>query len=228
MTWKMPKPSAVWPCKLDPISSAPRRCFTGGLSALRNDKDRDEISMRQIWYYILDTSCAAGNVEGGRYGHRTCISRLSSSRLAGHGARRNSCCPHGRRLRHTDRTLNRSFYSNPQDSCAAARASDPVLTSGNVTVRPLYAEVLQYVNDATTQPNADRFSLWSTDVHGTSGLPSGFFANEADRRLLISMTAQDLRCIVAAMERAHVVGVSPRAAQPDIALPPGPPNTLHI
>src|SRR5260370_31149476 len=45
MTWKLPKPSAVWPCKLDPISSAPRRCFTGGLSALRNDKDRDEISI---------------------------------------------------------------------------------------------------------------------------------------------------------------------------------------
>src|SRR5262249_10561037 len=90
----------------------------------------------------------------------------------------------------------------PLDACAAAKASDPVLTAGNVTVRPLYAEVLQYVNDVTTQPNADRFVLWRTDVHGKSGLPSGFFANPADDRPLGSMTTQDLRCVVADMERA--------------------------
>jgi hypothetical protein len=116
----------------------------------------------------------------------------------------------------------------PQDSCAAARASDPVLTSGNVTVRPLYAEVLKYVNDATTQPGADRFSLWSTNVHGTSGLPSGFFANQADDRLLASMTAQDLRCIVADMQRADVGGVALRAAEQDTALLSGPLTTLYL
>jgi hypothetical protein len=116
----------------------------------------------------------------------------------------------------------------PQDACATARASDPVVTSGKVTVRPLYAEVLQYVNDVTTQPGADRFSLWSTDVHGTSGLPSGFFANEADSNLLASMTAQDLRCIVADMARADVGGVALRAAQQDTALLSGPPTTIYI
>jgi hypothetical protein len=113
-------------------------------------------------------------------------------------------------------------------SCATAKASDPVLTSGKVTVRPLYAEVLKYVNDTTTQPNADRFALWSTDVHGTSGLPSGFFANQADGRLLTSMTAQDLRCIVADMQRADVGGVALRAAEQDTAQLSGPPTTLYL
>jgi hypothetical protein len=122
----------------------------------------------------------------------------------------------------------RSTVRTPQDSCAAAKASDPVLTSGNVTVRPLYAEVLQYVNDTTTQPNADRFALWRTDVHAASGLPSEFFANEADSIQLASMTAQDLRCIVGDMERADVGSVALRAAQQDTALLSGPPTTLYI
>src|SRR5260370_3345203 len=184
----------------------------------------DDRSLR----YTLDTSCAAGNVEGADMviapASHACrhTGPLATGLAVVLAALTVGACAIP-----TGRSTVRSTPP-PQDSCAAARASDPVLTSGNVTVRPLYAEVLQYVNDATTQPGADRFSLWSTDVHGTSGLPSGFFANEADSRFLASMTAQDLRCIVADMERADVGGVALRAAQQDTALLSGPPTTIYI
>lgn len=184
----------------------------------------DDRSLR----YILDTSCAAGDVEGADMviapASHACRhpGRLLTGLAAILAALTVGACAIP-----TGPTTVRSTPT-PQDSCATARASDPVLTSGNVTVRPLYAEVLQYVNDATTHPVSDWFSLWSTDVHGTSGLPSGFFANPADDRLMGSMTAQDLHCIVADMERADVGGVALRAAQQDTALLSGPPTTVYI
>jgi len=53
-------------------------------------------------------------------------------------------------------------------SCGAARARDAVLTAGALTVRPLYAEVLRYVDDVTARPTAVRGDVWDRDVLAAS------------------------------------------------------------
>lgn len=124
--------------------------------------------------------------------------------------------------------------ATPAYTCTPAQTRDEVLTVGTLTVRSLYAEVLRYVDDATSHPHADRVTLWIDDVLAQAtelyNFPFAFALGnrQVEERILSSASPDDLRCVVTDMERAGVGQLALQALERDTAVLSGPPTMLDL
>jgi hypothetical protein len=97
--------------------------------------------------------------------------------------------PLGWRLWSLTRTSTLSTAA-PTFTCTPADTRNQVLTSGSLTVKVPYGDVLHYVDDAIRHPFGNLVTFWTNA--------------QALALTLGSATPDDFRCVVTDMERAHV------------------------
>ena len=119
--------------------------------------------------------------------------------------------------------------ATPTFTCTPADAHNQVLTSGSLTVKVPYGDVLHYVDDATRHPSGNLVTFWTNDVVTPNPDLHNEYPNAQALALTLgSATPDDFRCVVADMERAHVGQLALQALEQSTAVLSGPAVTLDV
>jgi hypothetical protein len=119
--------------------------------------------------------------------------------------------------------------ATPKFTCTPAETHNQVLTSGSLTVKAPYGDVLRYVDDATSHPNGDLVTFWTNDVLTPNPELSTFVPPpQIVAAILGSTTPDDFRCVVTDMERATVGQMALQALEQSSAALSSPAATLDL
>jgi hypothetical protein len=117
----------------------------------------------------------------------------------------------------------------PKFTCTPADTHNQVLTSGSLTVKAPYGDVLHYVDDATSHPTGDLVTFWTNDIVTSNPEMRGFEPPaQVMAAILGSATPDDFRCVVTDMERANVGQIALQALEQSSAALSGPAATLDL
>jgi Predicted Zn-dependent protease (DUF2268) len=119
--------------------------------------------------------------------------------------------------------------ATPKFTCTPADTHNQVLTSGSLTVKVLYGDVLRYVDDATRYPVGNLVALWTNDVLTPNPEFRSYMLTQQAQAVALSWASpDDFRCVVTDMERAHVGQMALQALEQSSAALSGPPATLDL
>jgi hypothetical protein len=116
---------------------------------------------------------------------------------------------------------------------AAPRDTVPTDQTGQFTVQPLYAEVLNYAKDAAKQPSSQRANLWEKDVLYPYPPMNDIFSENFGTmdQWAQTLNAKDpdaFRCVVLDMQTAHIEQKALVALQAAARQVPGPHTLAYL
>ncbi len=119
--------------------------------------------------------------------------------------------------------------------CGNAVPRDPIPTdtTGQFTVQPLYAEALNYANDAASQPASQRADLWEKDVLYPYPPMNDIFSENFGSidqwaQALGSKDPNEFRCVVLDMQTAHIEQKALVTLQAAAKQVPGPHTLAYL
>jgi hypothetical protein len=119
--------------------------------------------------------------------------------------------------------------ATPKFTCTPADTHDQVLTSGSLTVKVPYGEVLRYVDDATSHPYGNLVTFWTNDVLTPNPELRTYVPNaQLLAAALGSATPDDFRCVVSDMERANIGQIALQALEHSTTVLSGPAAMLDL
>jgi hypothetical protein len=117
----------------------------------------------------------------------------------------------------------------PKFTCTPSDTHNQVLTSGSLTVKAPYGDVLHYVDDATSHPYGNLVTFWTTDVVTPNPELRPYMPNlQVLAVALGSATPDDVRCVVTDMQRANVGQIALQALEQSTTMLSGPAATLDL